>query len=677
MKPFYYLSDFPERKSQGRNYLTECPKCGKKHLSISKETGFFHCFYGGCGFNGRLREFWEESNPKSSYSTHNSTPASTGRISLSDSVGKVKHADSEVPMIPNDFKSLAEEVMAKIKPLTNDPDTQDADQLAARRYLADQGISIETAMAARMGCLSHRCFGKEDDKQKSGGMVYHCIAYVNYVNGRAVNVKYRSVDPSAQSPRKTSSTSTLVSGENPVQTATPGETSIPPAAAPNEVPVSPSPHTLYSKCWSQDSPTKPCAPYGIDCINPLLVIEDTVERLIVTEGEKDCIVLREAGYPYVISMPNGAEARPAEVFEAFEPWLEQVKDVVVCGDTDRPGRTLTARLTHYFGARALFAVLPNDCKDIGEVMAAYGRKVVCDVIDKALPVSTGDIIRVEQQAHQVMEVLHGHFDHGYSVGHGPLTDRLFHPTDQGGLMIVTGMPNCGKTDFLNDLMCRIMVTTDRFVCFCSFEVPDKNKHIARMMQLKLGRLDTSRYTDEQLRPSIEFLNNHMAHLDLQEVQPTPENILRRADLIRRTHRMHYLVVDPYLFVQVETGKGTTETQAIKQMLTTMQNWGRRHGVWVVVVAHPRSLQKLSGRNELEAIDMYTISGSANWANLADFIFTLRRINEPDRRYTRLDMLKVRDQDLCQTGTVLYVRQSCGRYSERESEEQILSESEEE
>ena len=42
--------------------------------------------------------------------------------------------------------------------------------------------------------------------------------------------------------------------------------------------------------------------------------------------------------------------------------------------------------------------------------------------------------------------------------------------------------------------------------------------------------------------------------------------------------------------------------------------------------------------------MYTISGSANWANLADFIFSISRIEEPDRRYTRLDMLKVRDQD---------------------------------
>ena len=37
--------------------------------------------------------------------------------------------------------------------------------------------------------------------------------------------------------------------------------------------------------------------------------------------------------------------------------------------------------------------------------------------------------------------------------------------------------------------------------------------------------------------------------------------------------------------------------------------------------------------------MYTISGSANWANLADFIFSISRIEEPDRRYTRLDMLK--------------------------------------
>lgn len=102
------------------------------------------------------------------------------------------------------------------------------------------------------------------------------------------------------------------------------------------------------------------------------------------------------------------------------------------------------------------------------------------------------------------------------------------------------------------------------------------------------------------------------------------------------------------------------------MGTQQQHLGNHRG-------HPRSLKKQNGKNELEDIDMYTISGSANWANLADFIFSISRIKEQDRSYTRLDMLKVRDQDLCQTGSVLYVRQTCGRYDERESEEQIVAE----
>lgn len=240
-------------------------------------------------------------------------------------------------------------------------------------------------------------------------------------------------------------------------------------------------------------------------------------------------------------------------------------------------------------------------------------------------------------------------------------------------MIVTGKPNCGKTDFLNDLTCRIMAKTGRNVCYLSFEVPDKNKHIARLVKLMLGKANTTGYTGEQLQPIIDFLNAHMVHLDLHELSPTPEHILNRADMVRRSLPMHYLVIDPYLFMEVETGKNATETQSIKSMLTQLQSWGRMHKIWVVIVAHPRKLQKLSGRNELEDIDMYTIAGSANWANLADFIFSLTRVEKPDRAYTRLDMLKVRDQELCRTGNVLFVRQPCGRYDERETEEQVIEE----
>ena len=384
--------------------------------------------------------------------------------------------------------------------------------------------------------------------------------------------------------------------------------------------------------------------------------EETIPRLIIVEGEKDVLVLMEAGYRHVISVPSGAASDLAKSFEAFTSWLDQVQDIVICGDTDLPGRTLVKHLSDYFGARCLFTTLPGGCKDIGDVMNLYGTEVVQSVIEDACACHTTDIITVEQRREEVMNVLHGKYDHGYSVGYGPLTDRVFHPTDTGGLIIMTGMPNSGKTDFLNDLTSRIMRDTERFVCYLSFEVPDKDKHIAHLIHLLLGKANTTAYTDEQLTPYIDFLNTHMIHLDMHEVPPTPGNILHRADLVRRRQPLKYLVIDPYLFVEAQSGKGETETQSIKSMLTRFQSWGRENHIWVIIVAHPRSLKKIDGKNAMEDINMYTISGSANWANLADFILSITRINEPDRAFTRLDVLKVRDQELCRTGTVYYTRQ---------------------
>lgn len=644
MKPYYSLSDFPDRKNAGKNFIAECPKCGTKHLYISKSKGVYHCFYAGCDFNGILTDFCTSSKPMFAYSGTGAAASATsgmphyGNKGNADRTSAGNATAGEVSMLPSDYKSLAPEVVQKIKPVTDSPDCTDPDQLAARQYLADQGISPATAMAAHIGCLRHYCITKDsENKSEQSSTVYTCIAYVNYLNGRPINAKYRSCTPS------------------------------PSAKSEEGKPA------VYSKFWGQDSPTTPCAPYNIECINPLLVEEETIPRLIITEGEKDMLVLMEAGYHYVISVPAGAASDLSKCFEAFTSWLDQVENVVICGDTDRPGRTLVKHLADYFNARCLFTTLPGDCKDIGDVMATYGAEVVRSVIEGASTRHTTDIITVAERKEEVIRVLHGEYDHGYSVGYGPLTDRIFHPTDIGGLIIVTGMANSGKTDFLNDLTSRIMRDTDRFVCYLSFEVPDKNKHIAHLVSLMLGKANTTAYSEEQLMPYVDFLDTHMIHLDMHEVPPTPENILGRAELVRRKHPLKYLIVDPYLFVEAQNGNGETETQAIKAMLTKFQTWGRVNHIWVVMVAHPRALKTVNGRNELESINMYTISGSANWANLADFILSIARINDPDRKFTRVDMLKVRDQELCQTGTVYYTRQACGRYEEHESEEECREE----
>ena len=634
-KAFYVLADFEEnlKQTKGANYNAKCPECGKWNLYISKSTGKYNCFTCGCDFKGVLLDFCKQQ------SIADTEP---GGGAFYPKKGKLRYAPTrlrnheEVPMRPTDYKRLDPQTVAEIKPVTAKEQSEDLDEQAAWLYLNEQGISRNTAEKARLGCRT-QSFTQTNKAGESTSSRYRCVAYVNYVNGQPVNVKYRSCEPSRACPKDSKG------------------------------------KTVFSKFWHQESPTTPCAPYHIDCINPLLLTDEVIGQLIITEGEKDVLSLLEAGYTYVISVPNGASCEPEKVFEAFEDWLAPVNDVVLCGDTDLPGRILVQKLAKYFGPRSLTVNLPADCKDISDVLATYGVETVRGIIESAKPIATDDIITVEERADQIMEVLHGNYDKGYDVGFGPLTDRVFHPTDLGGLIIVTGKPNSGKTDFLNDLTCRLMMKTGRKVCYLSFEVPDKNKHIAHLVRLALGQVNTARYTREELAPLIGYLNAHMVHLDLHEVPPTPTNILERADRVRRSMDMNYLVIDPYLFMEVETGRYSSETQAIKAMLTQVQTWGRANGVWVVIVAHPRKLMKLWGSNESEDIDMYTIAGSANWANLADFILSITRVDEEDKRYTRLDMLKVRDQDLCRKGSVIYVRQPCGRYDERESVEQVTAE----
>lgn len=533
-----------------------------------------------------------------------------------------RNPDTVVRMLPTDYKNVGASKMEVMTPLTVE-ESSNPDVNAVRQYLTGQKIDLQTAVDMRVMCARVRCFGKDD---KSGDLG-SCIAYVNYIFNEPVNIKYRLTNV---------------------------------------------------KKFSQESPVTPCPPYNIDCLNPLSPdAEETVRRLVIVEGEKDVLTVRMAGYRYVVSVPNGAGSDMEKSFGPFADWLENVEGIVICNDNDLAGRNLRQAAIDYFGARCLTTSYPSGCKDVSEVMQTYGIEAVRELIDDACPVTTSDIVYVGDIADSVVNHLHGDYDHGYDIGMGSLTDHVFHPTSIGGLIIVTGTPNAGKTDILNCMMASLMFKRGKHVCMCSFENPDKTALTAKMVKLAIGQNDLTNYSSDDLAFVIRHLSERLCHLDPLRLSPTPKNILLLADFVRARTTMDYLVVDPYMFVDMQSGNKDTETREVKRMLTEFQSWGRRNHVWVVVVAHPRKLNKLTGSNDYEKIDYYSINGSANWANLGDFIFSVSRIDKKESgvrlRYTVVDMLKVRSQDLCSTGTVLYRRQPCGRYDERPDIDTIIAE----
>ena len=627
LKPYYKLTDFVDLVDikTRQNYTAECPCCKKHHLSISKKSGLFHCFTPECNFNGICDDF-------------------------KDPQYQHKEEWQKEPKKKNTDYAILDVKLSSIK---SNP--------AVVKYLADQQIPLEVAEQA--GCMSA--------VRNIDGIAYNCLCYVNRLYGSIINVKYRAVTEKKFTQDVQPKDKNVPSAPYNIECLNPLRPSQPPAP-----PLSP--EQRGQKSFKGGDPPLD-AKLGAADSSPFK--GDRGGLLIITEGEKDVLTLLSAGYETVISTPNGASAKPEECFAPFVQWLKGIRRVLICGDNDDAGEVMKHNYLEYFeklGKKCAIATLSHGCKDISECRQKFGLDEVHRIVDTAPFPPNRDILRIRDMRQKVLSVVHGEYDHGYSIGYGEYTNKHLHLTDEGGLIILTGKPNSGKTDWLRCTMTRLMLQLQKGCVFCSFEEPNKEKHIRRLLQIAFGTTKLKDVPDSLINAALDILDQRMAHLLMEDLAPSPTNIIAQTQqLIDDGMPVHFLCIDPYLFL-VSDEPRESETQQIKSMLTTLQKWGRQHHVWVCVVAHPRKLIKDGTTGEYEEIDQYTISGSAHWANLADFLISIKRVfpfakgNEDEGSanpsYTVADVLKVRDQEFCSTGRLYYHRQPCGRYDERRDAE---------
>ena len=642
-----------------------CPKCGKRHCFIKVDNGLTHCW--SCNWSGYLEEM-KSLLGKGSGKVNGNYYANAQKKQQDEHKAK-----DYVPMLPDDFLEIDAETRSWLYPIypfkTQEEQQQFIDhfhpanllsrhpksrplitaselaslQLMVQRYIQAMKLSPDIIVQEGVMCAWMKQTADDTKSEDPKGVeMVPAIAYSNYLDGKIINVKFRSVQ---QHP---------ITGE-------------------------------WSKLFCQVSPTKPCAPYGIDSINLLRPDAQPIRQLIITEGEKDRLTLMTCGFPYVLSIANGASTNIEESHEAFDEWIQQAGEIIICGDTDRPGRRLVKLLIEQYQTRAKVTTLPQGKKDISEVYEAFGSREVQRIIAEAQGISDADIYDLSEHKEDILDIMMGNYDRGYEVGMGGLTDGIFHPTSEGGLIILTGRPNSGKTDFLNCLMAHLMYHNQKRVAFFSFEKPIKGKHVREIARIALGVRNTENMdgaeSPEEARQEnqkvVDYLSEHMVDFDTKTRLPDSNYIIgmMEAMMNRKKQKIDYLVIDPYVFINMtEGGSRATETEKVRLMLTKLQAWSRTRHIWTVVVAHPR-IQYKDGHEAFPPLDIYSVAGSAQWANLADFLLTVNRISKPEegKMFTIVEMLKVRDQEFCHPGKVYYVRQPCGRYDERESENDCIAE----
>lgn len=362
-------------------------------------------------------------------------------------------------------------------------------------------------------------------------------------------------------------------------------------------------------------------------------------RMIWTEGEIDALSLEVAGYPYAVSVPNGAPPVGSNQLREM-PFLESAQEVIdaaayhiIATDDDPPGRALADELIRRLGPERCWRVVyPEGCKDANDVLVKYGVPAVAELVENAQPVPIDGLFTVGDLEQRVMDLWERGLPSGPAISH-PEIGKTYRPRTKEW-SVVTGIPGHGKSSWLDWLLIRLAFEFGWRFCICSPENLPIERHIASLAQIYMnipfGDGPTPRMDLADVGMATSWLHQHF-HFAMPPEDLSLDSILELASAAVFRFGVNGLVIDPWNELDHTPKNGETETQYISRAITKIRRWARTHDCHVWVVAHPKMQHKNQTTGKFDPPTLYDISGSAHWYNKAD-----------------MGVCVFRDDELCET-----------------------------
>ncbi|MDT0507522.1 DnaB-like helicase C-terminal domain-containing protein [Novosphingobium sp. MMS21-SN21R] len=360
--------------------------------------------------------------------------------------------------------------------------------------------------------------------------------------------------------------------------------------------------------------------------------------VVITEGEWDAIAAIQSGCELVVSVPNGApssvtadldNAKRYEWIDRHAEALAEVREFVLAVDDDKAGHYLRADLVALLGAdRCKFIEYPFPCKDLNEVLQEYGALTVAKCIAEAKPYPVQGLYKLDDFPERG-EV------RSYPVGIDAISDMI--AIVPGTLTVVTGYANMGKSTVMNAIIGHAL----RYhfpVCVASFETDVKPilRDGLRMAIMECGKHDL---TNTDTSDADDILADRLTIISQAVDEDMEMDLDKFLDLCRTAvvrHGTKMIVLDPWNELEHKRRRDETETDYISRALRAIKRFAKQYDVAFWIVAHPTKPHE--GAKKIPGL--YDISGSANWANKADYGLTYHR-PDPKDNLAKIITTKVR------------------------------------
>lgn len=366
--------------------------------------------------------------------------------------------------------------------------------------------------------------------------------------------------------------------------------------------------------------------------------------LIWVEGEFDCLASIESGFPHTISVPDGAppardklgrlihvpdddhdiDPEDDDKFSFMGRLMERimlVKTHIIATDNDEPGRRLAKELVRRIGAaRCRFITYPTDevvpvagkkrtfraPKDLNEVKKYLGVEKVREIIELAKPWPIRGLFKLSDYPEVDMPTM-------LETGISKLLDEKM-KIYPGQFIVCTGIPNSGKSTFINQVSVSMAERHKWPQAIFSGEKLVK-PFLANELMTAFLKKPIGSWTSEEAQRARAFVERYYRFIDYDEqgddVEMDLDFVLDKAATAVFRDGVRMLIIDPWN--ELEHRRSTTKslTEYTGDAIRKMKRFGKKFECAVVVVAHPTKIDPKT------IPGLYNISDSAHWSNKSD------------------------------------------------------------
>lgn len=398
------------------------------------------------------------------------------------------------------------------------------------------------------------------------------------------------------------------------------------------------------------------SPGGTDTLYLTEGIDYQKKYLVVTEGETDALTLRAAGFN-AVSMPTGANVK---WLPHNQNLLSKFERVFVWFDADAKGGTVAEKLKLqppaltknflYLNPKKLTELAPNS-KDANEVLLAHGTGLFKQILSTCFEKHTPDyVIKPSSLMKGLVRVRDGTYANRIGINQPQLDEVVSLVRGYAG--IVTGVPGHGKSTFLSWYAYRRAEIYGHKTVFWSPE-NDPTLLTSDIIGMAAGRVVKGHagappLSDSELQTHAAFADAHFRVVQDSEEGTDIETILNQMQAAALDMGGADLyVIDPWNYIKMPAVASKNSLDAVKIVYSRIRRFAVSNDCSVVLVAHPKKMDEIEQKKRDDDDDlsrseshedngikrykmpgMYSISGSADFANMADFVLVVHR--EDDR-----------------------------------------------